>query len=73
MIRPFFKSKSVSSYISWLICFLGVWWGRLRDQYHRRAVIIIIANGIFVAGFQELSADLAEAAVAHCQLIVVSK
>jgi len=28
---------------------------------------------MFYAGFAELSADLVEAAVAHCQLIVVSK
>jgi hypothetical protein len=27
----------------------------------------------FASGFAELSADLVEAAVAHCQLIVVSK
>jgi len=26
-----------------------------------------------MAGFQELAADLVETAVAHCQLIVVSK
>jgi len=36
-------------------------------------MIIINADKFFDAGFQELSVDLVEAAVAHCQLIVVSK
>lgn len=36
-------------------------------------MIIVNANNFMIAGFQELLADLVDAARAHCQLIVVSK
>lgn len=38
--------------------------------------ILVFCNllmAFLAAGFQELAADLVDAAVAHCQLIVVSK
>lgn len=45
-----------------------MWHGVLIDGLH---VFPLIHS--FSSGFAELSADLVEAAVAHCQLIVVSK
>lgn len=54
----------------------GFWLLKFREfpkVQHLHKLCVFLLTLFFASGFLELSADLNEAAVAHCQLIVVSK